>query len=260
MATNTTHIRGALRLANELHDLADDTLLRRRHLVSGLCTLIGADVGLSVIRHSNGSVTSTSTARATVTSVGWDNTDRQRAVEHHFREHPEPSPLFGAMVRQSIRNGWAVTTQRRKEVFPKDDVWTSQPLVSQFREQWGLHECMASIFPLGRAGRAAWIFLYRQARDPFTARQCELLHVIHGELDWMYRPARVSGPPEFATLTIRQRQTLYRLLAGDSEKQVAAGLGLSRHTVHVHVKSLYRTFKVHSRNELLAKFVRPMEK
>jgi len=48
----------------------------------------------------------------------------------------------------------------------------------------------------------------------------------------------------------RQRQTLARLLRGDSEKQVARALGLSRHTVHVYVKSLYLFFHVSSRSEL----------
>ena len=55
-------------------------------------------------------------------------------------------------------------------------------------------------------------------------------------------------------LSPRQRQTLRRSLAGDLEKQVAAAkLGLSRHTVHVYVKAIYRHFGVSSRGELLAK-------
>jgi DNA-binding CsgD family transcriptional regulator len=57
-------------------------------------------------------------------------------------------------------------------------------------------------------------------------------------------------------LTPRMRQTLHSLLAGDSEKQVAAKLGVSQHTVHVYVKKLYRKFDVCSRGELLAKWVR----
>jgi DNA-binding NarL/FixJ family response regulator len=54
----------------------------------------------------------------------------------------------------------------------------------------------------------------------------------------------------------RLQQTLKSLLAGDSEKQVAKKLGLSRHTVHVYVKSLYKRFGVCSRGELLARWVR----
>jgi DNA-binding CsgD family transcriptional regulator len=52
------------------------------------------------------------------------------------------------------------------------------------------------------------------------------------------------------------RQTLDCLLEGDSEKQVAVRLGLSRLTVHQYVTSLYRHFGVSSRAELLARFIR----
>jgi DNA-binding NarL/FixJ family response regulator len=57
-------------------------------------------------------------------------------------------------------------------------------------------------------------------------------------------------------LSPRMRQTLDRLLVGDSEKQIANHLGLSRHTVHVYVKAIYKGFGVSSRGELLSKFVR----
>lgn len=57
-------------------------------------------------------------------------------------------------------------------------------------------------------------------------------------------------------LSSRHVQTLERLLAGDSEKQAAARLGVTRNTVHVYVTALYRHFNVSSRGELLARFVR----
>lgn len=57
-------------------------------------------------------------------------------------------------------------------------------------------------------------------------------------------------------LSPRMRQTLDGLLAGDSEKQIAHKLALSKHTVHVYVKALYKGFGVCSRGELLARFIR----
>ena len=57
-------------------------------------------------------------------------------------------------------------------------------------------------------------------------------------------------------LSPRHVQTLDRLLAGDSEKQIARHLGISQHTIHVYVKALYKRFDVNSRGELLAKWVR----
>lgn len=58
-----------------------------------------------------------------------------------------------------------------------------------------------------------------------------------------------------AHLSPRLQQTLASLLAGNSEKQAAAKMGVSPHTVHVYVKTLYRRYNVSSRGELLAKWV-----
>lgn len=69
--------------------------------------------------------------------------------------------------------------------------------------------------------------------------------------------ARNEVSPQLPKLSPRKRQTLQRLLAGDSEKQIAKHLSVSPHTVHVYVKALYKGFDVQSRGELLAKFVRP---
>ena len=70
-------------------------------------------------------------------------------------------------------------------------------------------------------------------------------------------PFHAAPPPRELELHLspRVRQTLTRLLAGDSEKQVARHLELSKNTIHVYVKALYRHYNVHSRGELLAKFV-----
>jgi DNA-binding NarL/FixJ family response regulator len=62
--------------------------------------------------------------------------------------------------------------------------------------------------------------------------------------------------PELPRLSPRLRQTLDGLLDGESEKQIALRLAVSRHTVHVYVKMLYRCFGVSSRGELLSRFVR----
>ncbi len=57
-------------------------------------------------------------------------------------------------------------------------------------------------------------------------------------------------------LSPRQHQTLELLLSGDGEKQIAAKMKISPHTVHGYVKSVYRRFDVSSRAELLALWVR----
>ncbi|MEM6315223.1 MAG: LuxR C-terminal-related transcriptional regulator, partial [Planctomycetota bacterium] len=74
------------------------------------------------------------------------------------------------------------------------------------------------------------------------------------------REGKPAAEPEadvdMPELSPRLRETLLLLLRGEGEKQIATALGISPHTVHVHVKNLYKKFDVTTRGELLAKFVR----
>jgi DNA-binding CsgD family transcriptional regulator len=71
--------------------------------------------------------------------------------------------------------------------------------------------------------------------------------------DW----SEAGGPRSASLLAPRLRQVLSLLAAGASEKETAAALGLSTHTVHDYAKALYRLFKVHSRAELLSLLNQP---
>jgi pSer/pThr/pTyr-binding forkhead associated (FHA) protein len=64
-----------------------------------------------------------------------------------------------------------------------------------------------------------------------------------------------DGRPGSPALSQAQTRVLEQLLGGFAEKQVASRLCLSQHTVHNHVRAIFKTFGVHSRAELLAAFV-----
>ena len=64
-----------------------------------------------------------------------------------------------------------------------------------------------------------------------------------------------SSAASTIALPPRERQTLTMLLRGLPEKRIAAALSISRHTVHVYVRQLYRRFNVGSRGELLARWI-----
>ena len=72
----------------------------------------------------------------------------------------------------------------------------------------------------------------------------------------------IGGPlagftePSPADLAERPRQVLECLLEGDSDKQIAARLGISRFTVNQYTKTVYRHFQVQGRAELLARWVK----
>jgi DNA-binding CsgD family transcriptional regulator len=86
-----------------------------------------------------------------------------------------------------------------------------------------------------------------QNRRRLVASFCLML----GEQMLDGKPLVPAGEP----LSRRERQTLELLLTGHAEKQIAAQLSISRHMVHVYVKSLYKRFDVNSRGELLARWV-----
>lgn len=56
-------------------------------------------------------------------------------------------------------------------------------------------------------------------------------------------------------LSDAQQRVLRLILEGCTEKQVAARLNLSPHTVHTHMKHVYQALQVHSRGELIANCV-----
>jgi pSer/pThr/pTyr-binding forkhead associated (FHA) protein len=60
------------------------------------------------------------------------------------------------------------------------------------------------------------------------------------------------------SLKPRQLEVLSWLIQGMNEKEVAAQLGISRETVHNHIRRIYAAYNVHSRVELLLK-VNPMK-
>lgn len=54
-------------------------------------------------------------------------------------------------------------------------------------------------------------------------------------------------------LSPRERQVVDLLLEEDSDKGIAARLGLSVHTVHSHVQRIYRKIGVRSRTQLVVR-------
>jgi DNA-binding NarL/FixJ family response regulator len=61
--------------------------------------------------------------------------------------------------------------------------------------------------------------------------------------------------PDAKKLSLKQRAIVQLLLEGLSEKKIALRLYVSRFTVHNHIQAVYRILNVHSRSELLARFL-----
>jgi DNA-binding CsgD family transcriptional regulator len=103
------------------------------------------------------------------------------------------------------------------------------------------------------------ISLYRDALRPYSREECRRLNDFHSRLGWLYESAMsaTANPnhPAGAPLQPRLLKVLEELLSGHSEKQVAAKLNYSPHTIHTYVKAIYKHYEVSSRSELLARIL-----
>ena len=97
------------------------------------------------------------------------------------------------------------------------------------------------------------IFVFRSAEAPrFASTDKEPFGLALRGLRWLYRQQVLSHGLLIAKapLTATERKVLLELLDGRPEKVIAALLGQSPNTTHIHVKSIYAKFGVHNRAEL----------
>ncbi len=129
-------------------------------------------------------------------------------------------------------------------------------MIAALRKSAGFGEGLYSALPTN-GGAIHVISLHQRssADHRWGSRETMLIDMLHPELLWLDSSIARKNEPSEAALPPRQKQTLQLLLKGMSEKQISASLQLSVHTVHVYVKSIYRTFRVSTRSELLAKWV-----
>ena len=255
-----------IRLAGEAGELPTNSDARRRHMLDGLCRMLGGAGGLMF-------------------TLGQD--PRRRLLDQGSRLLTVGlEPAHGAAFNQYLRTSGAdhsdphnpivplvlrrmdpLLTQHRHQVSDDERAWYHSPYFQEFQRPLGLdHTLYPRCVVPGHQPLALAVF--RPLNDrPFTDRDCQLVDLFHQYAGQLYgrmdepvaTPA--NGAPvltELESLPPRLKPVLNHLLQGDAEKQVAVKLGLSRHTVHEYVKMLYRKLGVSSRGELLARFVTPM--
>lgn len=244
-------------LANELHELPANTIVRHEHALKVLLKLIGAAVGFSCLFR-------TRDAEALdllmLIYEGWHTDPQREAANHYFRTLTPPNPARRIMIRRAraARDGPIAAT--RDAVVP-DRAWYASDYVQLHQRAMGADHQVFSVMAMDGSDvftSLAFSRLWGERRR-FGARERDLLRLFHSQSGWMYRVAPTmphsEAAPAALALSPRQEDTLRLLLHGDGEKQIAVQLNLSRHTVHEHVKAIYRITGVNSRGELLAKLL-----
>lgn len=247
-------VRAVYRLIGDCRDLADDPVAWRTHLYKSLHGLLGAHV---VLGHDYRAFwTSRPTVLPPVVVGEWNEAEQGRFFDY-FKAHERffESPVyrtFAALpgpVRLRSRRGLHSLRSWHRSAYYNDGHRPSD-----------VDEYILSYWsdPTTPDGRTDLLSVHRATgEEPFSRRLVRMVRLLHSELGPMIgRQLSSAAEPSPSDLPPRVRQVLDCLLEGDSEKQIAQRLQLSRPTVHQYVGVIYHHFAVQSRGELLARWVR----
>lgn len=185
------------------------------------------------------------------TDDGLDRAEHEIFIEYHVTERYLEDPCFRRYleVRRPdltvrTRRLASATEIRRSGLFDwVRAMGTGDHLFSQRRIADG-RSCLGFSMWTSFRGRS------------FARRDSRLVLLLNTELARLVGRVLFDGTDPVSGLPPRLQKTLERLLVGDSEKQAALALGLSKATVHEYVGLLYRHFGVNSRGELLVACLR----
>ena len=139
-----------------------------------------------------------------------------------------------------------------------DEDWYGHPDTERYFHSFGVDHFIHSHFVALSIGKIVGILVFREVNAPrFNNRERNMLRLFHIEMARLFRDG-LAVPDEHSvrSLSPRQKQVLWMLCGGDSEKQVAEKLSISPHTVHDYVKALHKHFDVTSRGQLIQKVLR----
>jgi DNA-binding CsgD family transcriptional regulator len=223
---------------------------KKRSLMAGLQRLVDADGWLW-------SMTRVDVSTATPICIGLMHeglSDQQLTGWLEARQTsscppPEDAPLFALS-----RRGEHFTRIRQQLVSDAD--WYSHPAVIKHRIGAGIDHFLYSVYPLGEPEVVRAIGLFRHVgREPFTAHQCRITHIIFSEVDWLHF-AELPGDrgQQVSQLTPRQRVVLVMLIEARDKDEIARLLHISPHTAKDHIKAVYEHYQVASQLELIRRF------
>jgi DNA-binding CsgD family transcriptional regulator len=246
-------LRALFRLLGDLRELSADRLAWRQRMVNGLCGLLGARQGSALGLdgfHPGGSMRLIDAVHG-----GWANPVAAAIWENQLRsgEFRNDSLLIEAQKTPD-----PVCAVLRAELVP-DATFYASPIVQELLPVLGIdsHVVGWQRMPSGKDAVALTFHRERGARE-FGLKERAMLRLFIEELHQLRLEGKLGGvvTADAPKLSRREREVLARLLTGESVKEAAGNLRLSARTVEDYVKSLYRKHGVHSRAELLARFVK----
>ncbi len=247
--------------------------LVERELVSSLGQLLSARQGL-LVEFKNWTDGAVDLRFKRSLTANWDDPKLKAAWENAVAIN---MPRADILIDRIARIPLGVRTRLRSQLVERSEferTWSGQIVA-----QHDLDDHLLAWHPMTQpdkngngAGNGSGLvraLVFHRARNdrPFTRRERFLLHLANlelarldklGDLALESSSGRDDGWHQPAAyLTARQQEVMTALLGGASITAVAAKLDISERTVQDHVKAIYRALGVHSRAELMSKFIRP---
>jgi DNA-binding CsgD family transcriptional regulator len=240
--------RAIARLLGEVPAIEGDIAAQKRHLMEGLCALIGADswAWATTFRFAPEEVPLSSG----FLTGGFDAGQFARFQE--AIEHPDTG-LLNTTLAMDLEKKQTHITRRLDQIDPAGHFQKSASYPIWIAA--GVEHFILSIRP-SQSGALSQIALYRRPGSlPFTSRESLITHIILSEVPWLHDDVLSNDlGSTFTLLSSRQRLTLNLLLEGQTRKQISQHLELSPHTIDGYVKEVFRHFGIHSQPELIARF------
>ena len=245
-----------VQLVHECGELWADADAWQKHLLNGACRLTGTAVG-----HYNESRIWPDRRWVEILDemhCGWRD-DAARAVRDRLlREHPDRAAYMPKCYGLALAALAAPDVTALRPQMTPDRAWYRSAMFNGYHRPSHVDGFVMSFALNRQTGNIILLEVCQDLSDPApTPRAKRIISLLNRQVTPMVGTVlATNGQRGMRGLSPRLRQTLDALLEGDSEKQIAARLGLHRPTVHEYVGSLYRHFGVSSRGELMAYFVR----
>jgi DNA-binding CsgD family transcriptional regulator len=261
MDATMDEVSGVIRLVREVSDLWDDPRAWREHLLHGACRLLNGSVGVMLADYQpeHGWFGSLGVTAVVGLSDQMKSLIQPAFAQMNQRQFEDVADNLLPAVRtvndQMQRQGWVTTAM---SLISEDNSYHASPWYQEFRKRIDCDDNALSIRVVDVPMRPELISIDRpHGAPPFGLREVTLLKLLHDEIAPLVG-VRLATEEHLSRdgLSKRLRETLSLLLEGQSEKQVASALNLGARTVHDYVARLYEHFRVSSRAELLAYFVR----
>ncbi|MEM7228812.1 MAG: helix-turn-helix transcriptional regulator [Planctomycetota bacterium] len=165
-------------------------------------------------------------------------------------------PIVHAVLPQ-LRNAPGIPVTWKASACYPDARWYESTLYAQFYKPLECDDAFSMAW-LVNSSTIMNARIFRQTGStPFTPHECTMASLFFRALIPFVTPATLAeqGDAVHDLLTVAQQQVLHLALTGISERDIAGKLHRSQHTVHSHLKEIYRRFNVGSRPELMALFI-----